>query len=68
MSGGGGGRIIIGDVPLVDQLERHKHQVAHFRQSRMQAIIDAYRQSGDGAVSPDDQQFLFRCAMDIGDH
>lgn len=67
MSGGGGGNIIIGDKPLIDQLEQHKHLVATFRVHRLEAIIKEYRQHGDGSVTPDEQQFLLRCAADIGD-
>ncbi len=63
----GGGHIIIGDKPLVDELEDNKHLVAHFRLARMEAIIAEYRSQGEGSVSKDDQQFLFRCAADIGD-
>lgn len=68
MSGGSGGPIIIGDKPLVDELEQNKHLVAHFRVTRMEAIIAEYRAQGEGSITADDQQFLFRCAADIGDH
>ena len=67
MSGGGGGGIIIGDKPLVVELEQNKHLVADFRLARMEAILSKYH-ADESSVTADEQQFLFRCAADIVDH
>jgi hypothetical protein len=64
---GGGGHIIVGDKPLVDQLIANAHLVAVFRLEHMLDIIGKYRKN-ENSLTRDDQQFLLRCAADIVDH
>jgi hypothetical protein len=64
---GGGGHIIVGDKPLVDQLIAYAQFVAVFRLEHMLDIIGKYRKN-ENSLTRDDQQFLLRCAADIVDH
>lgn len=67
MSGGGGGPVIIGDKPLIDQIEAHMDKIANFRRKEAQDIITLYRHN-ERAVTREQQEFLLRCASDILDN
>lgn len=64
---GGGGHIILGDKPLIEQIQMYIDLVADFRRNRAQALIALYRHN-EAAITKEDEQFLLRCAADIVDH
>jgi hypothetical protein len=65
--GGSGGSVIVGDRPLVDEIEAHLTQVADFRREQVQDIVARYR-ANENSITRADQQYLLRAAADIVDH
>lgn len=63
---GGGGHIILGDKPLVDQIEENINLVSPFRRKHAQNLIAQYR-ANENSVTRADQHYLLRCASDIVD-
>jgi hypothetical protein len=59
--------VIIGDESLVVQIENNISLVAPFRQAEALAILARYH-ANENSVTPDEEQFLFRCAADIVDN
>jgi len=64
MSGGSGGPVIIGNEPIIDQIEKYIDLVAPFRKNRAQALIALYH-TNEKLITSSDQVFLFLCAIDI---
>jgi hypothetical protein len=51
----------------VVQIENNISLVAPFRQAEALAILARYH-ANENSVTPDEEQFLFRCAADIVDN